>query len=153
MTYVGTDITLGGQSTRDFSKTRTRNYSTGGTTESDNFGNNDYVDSNGYLRETMNFNITENNNTNNKKIRQRGADTLQSLTDLDRSKSDVDGKWDPNDTNWYFVNTNFQGTNGSGGSVRNAANKGTFSIAVENWDPYTNVITNKIEGSATVAKD
>ena len=153
LTYVGTDITLGGQSTRDFSRTRTRNYSTGSTTESDNFGNTDYVDSDGYLRETMNFNITGNGNTSNKKIRQRGADTLQSLTDLDRSRPDVDGKWDPNDTNWYFVNTNFQGTNGSGGAAKNVANKGTFSVAVENWDPDTNVISNKIEGSATVAKD
>ena len=153
LTYVGTDITLGGQSTRDFSRTRTRSYSTGSTTESDNFGNTDYVDSSGYLRETMNFNLRTNGNTHTNKIRQRGADTLQSLTGLDRSKSDVDGKWDPNDTNWYFVNTNFQGTNGSGGSAKNVANKGTFSIAVENWDPDTNVISNKIEGSATVAKD
>ena len=153
LTYVGTDITLGGQSTRDFSRTRTRNYSTGSTTESDNFGNTDYVDSDGYLRETMNFNITKNSNTNNKKIRQRGADTLQSLTDLDRSRPDVDGKWDPDDTNWYFVNTNFQGTNGSGSGSKIVANEGTFSVAIENWDPDTNVITNKIEGSATVAKD
>lgn len=153
LTYVGTDITLGGQSTRDFSRTRTRNYSTGSTIESDNFGNTDYVDSDGYLRETMNFNITANSNTNNKKIRQRGADTLQSLTDLDRSRPDVDGKWDPNDTNWYFVNTNFQGTNGSGSGSKIVANEGTFSVAIENWDPDTNVISNKIEGSATVAKD
>ena len=153
LTYVGTDITLGGQSTRDFSRTRTRNYSTGSTTESDNFGNTDYVDSDGYLRETMNFNLRSNGKTHTNKIRQRGADTIQSLTDLDRSKANVDGKWDPNDTNWYFVNTNFQGTNGSGSGSKIVANEGTFSIAIENWDPDTNVITNKIEGSATVAKD
>ena len=101
----------------------------------------------------MNFNIRPNGNTHTNKIRQRGADTIQSLTDLDRSKEDVDGKWDPNDTNWYFVNTNFQGTNGSGSGSKSVANEGTFSIAIENWDPDTNVITNKIEGSATVAKD
>ena len=101
----------------------------------------------------MNFNIKENGNTNTNKIRQRGADTLQSLTGLDRSRPDVDTRWDPNGNDWYFVNTNFQGTNGSGGSAKNVANKGTFSVAVENWDPDTNVITNKIEGSATVAKD
>ena len=148
MTYAGSDITLGGQSTRDFSETRTRNY--GGSS-----GNSDYKDSDGYLRETMNFNIKENGNTNTNKIRQRGADTLQSLTGLDRSKSDVDGKWDPNDTNWYFVNTNFQGTNGSGGSAKNVANKGTFSVAIENWDSGDEAlpILHKIEGSATVAKD
>ena len=144
VTYVGTDITLGGQSTRDFSRTRTRNY--GGSS-----GNNDYVDSNGYLRETMNFNLRTNGNTHTNKVRQRGADTLQSLTEL--TNKDVNEKWDPSETNWYFVNTNFQGTNGSGGSAKNAANKGTFSVAVENWDPDTNVISNKIEGSATVAKD
>ena len=96
----------------------------------------------------------ENGNTNTNKIRQRGADTIQSLTGLDRSKSDVDDKWDPTGSdNWYFVNSNFQGTNGSGGSAKNAANKGTFSVAIENWNPDTNAITNKIEGSATVAKD
>ena len=153
LTYVGTDITLGGQSTRDFSRTRTRNYSTGSTIESDNFGNTDYVDSDGYLRETMNFNLRSNDKTHTNKIRQRGADTIQSLTDLDRSRPDVDGKWDPNDTNWYFVNTNFQGTNGSGSGSKIVANEGTFSVAIENWDPDTNVISNKIEGSATVAKD
>ena len=37
--------------------------------------------------------------------------------------------------------------------LENAANKGTFSVAIENWDKDTNVISNKIEGSATVAKD
>ena len=102
----------------------------------------------------MNFNLRTNGNTHTNKIRQRGADTLQSLTGLDRSKSDEDDKWDPTGSdNWYFINTNFQGTNGSGGAAKNVANKGTFSVAVENWDPDTNVITNKIEGSATVAKD
>jgi len=147
VTYAGTNIQLGGQSTRNFTETRTRSYS-------GSSGNNDYVDSNGYLRETMNFNIKENGNTNTMKIRQRGADTLQSLTGLDRSKSDVDTKWDPTGSdNWYFVNTNFQGTNGSGSGSKNVANEGTFSIAIENWDPDTNVISNKIEGSATVAKD
>ena len=147
VTYAGSDITLGGQSTRDFSETRTRNY--GGSS-----GNSDYKDSDGYLRETMNFNIKENGNTNTNKIRQRGADTIQSLTGLNQNKSDVNDRWDPTgNDNWYFVNTNFQGTNGSGSGAKNAANKGTFSIAVENWNPTTNVITNKIEGSATVAKD
>ena len=144
VTYVGTDITLGGQSTRDFSKTRTRNY--GGSS-----GNSDYKDSDGYLRETMNFNLRPNGNTHTNKVRQRGADTLQSLTEL--TNKDVNEKWDPNETNWYFVNTNFQGTNGSGGSAKNVANKGTFSIAIENWDKDTEAISNKIEGSATVAKD
>ena len=153
LTYVGTDITLGGQSTRDFSRTRTRNYSTGSTADSDNFGNTDYVDSDGYLRETMNFNIKENGNTNTNKIRQRGADTIQSLTGLNQNKSDVNDRWDPTgNNNWYFVNTNFQGTNGSGGSAKNVANKGTFSIAVENWNSDLEII-NKIEGSATVAKE
>ena len=153
LTYVGTDITLGGQSTRDFSRTRTRNYSTGSTIESDNFGNTDYVDSDGYLRETMNFNIKENGNTNTNKIRQRGADTIQSLTGLNQNKSDVNDRWDPTgNDNWYFVNTNFQGTNGSGSGAKNAANKGTFSIAVENWNSDLEII-NKIEGSSTVAKD
>ena len=37
--------------------------------------------------------------------------------------------------------------------AKNVANKGTFSIAVENWDKDTEAISNKIEGSATVAKD
>ena len=156
LTYAGTGIWLGDDESakRSFSRTRTRNYSTGSTTESDNFGNTDYVDSDGYLRETMNFNLRTTGATHTNKIRQRGADTLQSLADLDRSKSDQDVKWDPNGSDkWYFINTNFQGTNGSGGATKNVANKGTFSIAVENWDPDTNVITNKIEGSATVAKD
>ena len=149
VTYAGTNIWLGDDENdkRTFSETRTRSY--GGAS-----GNSDYKDSDGNLRETMNFNIKENGNTNTNKIRQRGADTLQSLTGLDRSKSDEDDKWDPTGSdNWYFINTNFQGTNGSGGAAKNVANKGTFSIAVENWDPDTNVITNKIEGSATVAKD
>ena len=156
VTYAGSDITLGGQSTRDFSRTRTRNYSTGSTIESDNFGNTDYVDSDGYFRETMNFNLRSNDKTHTNKIRQRGADTIQSLTGLDQNKSDVNDRWDPakvGGDNWYFVNTNFQGTNGSGSGAKNAANKGTFSVAIENWDPDTNVISNKIEGSATVAKD
>ena len=101
------------------------------------------------------LNIKENGNTNTNKIRQRGADTIQSLTGLDQSKSDVNDRWDPakvGGDNWYFVNTNFQGTNGSGSSARNVANKGTFSIAVENWNSDLEII-NKIEGSDTVAKD
>ena len=146
VTYAGTNIQLGGQSTRNFTETRTRSY--GGSS-----GNSDYKDSDGYLRETMNFNIKENGNTNTNKIRQRGADTIQSLTGLNQNKSDVNDRWDPTgNDNWYFVNTNFQGTNGSGGSAKNAANKGTFSIAVENWNSDLEII-NKIEGSDTVAKD
>ena len=146
VTYVGTDILLGTDANdkRNFSKTRTRNY--GGSS-----GNNDYVDSDGYLRETMNFNLRSNGNTHTNKVRQRGGDTLQSLTEL--TNKDVNEKWDPNETNWYFVNTNFQGTNGSGGAARNVANQGTFSVAIENWDKDTEAISNKIEGSATVAKD
>ena len=146
VTYVGTDILLGtdADDKRDFSNTRTRSY--GGSS-----GNSDYKDSDGYLRETMNFNIKENGNTNTNKIRQRGADTLQSLTEL--TKKDVNENWDPTGDNWYFVNTNFQGTNGSGGSAKNAANKGTFSVTIENWNKTSEAITNKIEGSATVAKD
>ena len=101
----------------------------------------------------MNFNLRTTVATHTNKIRQRGADTLQSLTGLDRSKPDEDTKWDPNGKDWYFVNTNFQGTNGSGGSAKNAANKGTFSVTIENWNKTSEAITNKIEGSATVAKD
>ena len=148
MTYVGTDILLGTDASdkRNFSNTRTRNY--GGSS-----GNSDYKDSDGYLRETMNFNIKENGNTHTNKIRQRGADTIQSLTGLDQNKSDVNDRWDPTGSDkWYFVNTNFQGTNGSGGSAKNAANKGTFSITVENWNSDLEII-NRIEGSDTVAKD
>ena len=148
VTYVGTDILLGTDANdkRDFSNTRTRSY--GGSS-----GNSDYKDSDGYLRETMNFNIKENGNTNTNKIRQRGADTIQSLTGLNQNKSDENDRWDPTgNDNWYFVNTNFQGTNGSGSGAKNAANKGTFSIAVENWNSDLEII-NKIEGSDTVAKD
>ena len=146
VTYAGTNIQLGGQPTRNFTETRTRSY--GGSS-----GNSDYKDSDGYLRETMNFNIKENGNTNTNKIRQRGADTIQSLTGLNQNKSDVNDRWDPTgNDNWYFVNTNFQGTNGSGSGAKNAANKGTFSIAVENWNSDLE-ITNKIEGSSTVAKN
>jgi len=148
VTYVGTDILLGTDASdkRNFSNTRTRNY--GGSS-----GNSDYKDSDGYLRETMNFNIKENGNTHTNKIRQRGADTIQSLTGLNQNKSDVNDRWDPTgNDNWYFVNTNFQGTNGSGSGAKNAANKGTFSIAVENWNSDLEII-NKIEGSDTVAKD
>jgi len=148
VTYAGTNIWLGDDENakRTFSETRTRSY--GGAS-----GNSDYKDSDGYLRETMNFNIKENGNTNTNKIRQRGADTIQSLTGLNQNKSDVNDRWDPTgNDNWYFVNTNFQGTNGSGSGAKNAANKGTFSIAVENWNSDLEII-NKIEGSDTVAKD
>jgi hypothetical protein len=80
---VGTDIQLGASgTTRDFSTTRTRNYSSKNT---------DYVDGSGYMQETYNFNIKNNGNTNTSKIKQRGSDTLQSLTDL--TKRDVDGNW------------------------------------------------------------
>ena len=115
----------------------------------------DYIDSAGAIRETFNFNIRKNNNntTNDNKVRQRGADTIQSLTEL--TKNDVNERWDPNVStwNWFFVNTEIQFTNGNGKSVKKVANEATFTITAENWDKDTEAITNRVTGSETVSKN
>ena len=104
---------------------------------------------------TYNFNIKNNGNTNRNKIKQRGSDTLQSLTDL--TKRDVDDNWCAKSVcgsnEWYFVNTDFQANNGS--TTNDLTSTGTFSISVENFDSDSGSggIKNQITGSKTVAKD
>jgi len=154
-------IGTGGQHRKTFSTSRTRSFADGeiGSYVSDDLSydtnniNADYVDSNGYLQETYNFNIKKPGGTNNNKIKQRGGDTITTLTEL--TARNVDEKWLAKEEgggngSWYFANTTFQTTNGSGTS--DIANTGTFAITIENLDSDSGSgdIKNQLQGSSTV---
>ena len=169
VTYDG-DVRLGthiiGTATKHrktFSTSRTRSFANGdvGSVSDDDFSydvnniNADYVDSNGYLQETYNFNIKKPGGTNNKYITDSygGGDTITTLTDL--TARDNDGKWLAKEEGggngaWYFANTTFQATNGSGAS--DIASTGTFAITIENLDSDSGSgdIKNQLQGSSTV---
>ena len=138
MTYDGS-VTLGGtDSSRSFSATRTRDYSSGLNT--------DYIDGNSKVQESYNFNIDSSGNTNTTSLN----DSINSVTGVSSPGDGWLSTESGGSNKLYFVNTEFQTNNGS--STTNLATTGAFSVNVENLDGDGN-IENKITGSKTVTKD
>ena len=137
MTYDGT-ATLGTGTTRSFSATRTRDYSSQSNT--------DYVDGNSKMQETYNFNIDSSGNTNTTSLN----DTINSVTGISSPESGWLATESGGGNSLYFVNTDFQTNNG--GSTNDLATTGAFSVSVENVDSDGS-IKNQITGSKTVSKN